>query len=262
MPWIFHTRTMSGMCLSETSVLFLTRLSSNKFPNSYNETTSSSSSGTELPLMVESYGLLNDIFPFPLILDADYPIFNLHLANVLFDVILPSVLGSSLWSIKATRCTNFSHLFWNKNSTCLLASCQQTCMTYTIAVCTVKTSWWWTEELSETYSKNKFEKFVHLAGFIIIIYHDARSPERQSPQILSISVDVRVIIYGSGGWVEGGGMCLMWRAQYRVHTVGSCTVSFCAGKLVTRLSCCRKLHLNVSLGRRKLKYGTFKSVHC
>jgi len=26
------------------------------------------------------------------------------------------------------------------------------CMTYTIAVCTVKNSWWWTEELSETCS--------------------------------------------------------------------------------------------------------------
>ena len=32
----------------------------------------------------------------------------------------------------------------------LLTSCQQTCMTYTIAVCTVKNSWWWAEELSET----------------------------------------------------------------------------------------------------------------
>ena len=29
------------------------------------------------------------------------------------------------------------------------------------------------------YSKNKFEKLVHLVGFIIRIYHDARSPERQ-----------------------------------------------------------------------------------
>jgi len=29
------------------------------------------------------------------------------------------------------------------------------------------------------YSKNKFEKFVQLVGFIIRIYHDARSPERQ-----------------------------------------------------------------------------------
>ena len=32
--------------------------------------------------------------------------------------------------------------------------------------------------------KNKFEKLVHLVGFIIRIYHDARSPERQ---ILSTS---------------------------------------------------------------------------
>jgi len=32
----------------------------------------------------------------------------------------------------------------------LFASRQQTCMTYTISVCTVKNSWRWTEELSET----------------------------------------------------------------------------------------------------------------
>jgi len=29
----------------------------------------------------------------------------------------------------------------------------------------------------EFYSKNKFEKLVHLIGFIIRIYHDARSSE-------------------------------------------------------------------------------------
>jgi len=46
--------------------------------------------------MIESYGLLSEIFPFPSILDAGYPIFDLHLANVLFDAVLPSVLGSSL----------------------------------------------------------------------------------------------------------------------------------------------------------------------
>ena len=116
--------------------------------------------------------------------------------------------------IKQTRCTNFSNLFWNWNSRCLvqflcpspgvihctlidgichtclltaceqdqqlftvhsamvyvihvcwqlasrirmelcsililLASCQHPCMTYTIAVCTVKNSWLWTEELSK-----------------------------------------------------------------------------------------------------------------
>jgi len=31
----------------------------------------------------------------------------------------------------------------------------------------------------EFYSKNKFEKLVLLVGFIIRIYHDARSPERE-----------------------------------------------------------------------------------
>jgi len=30
----------------------------------------------------------------------------------------------------------------------------------------------------EFYSKNKLEKLVHLVGFNIRIYHDARSPER------------------------------------------------------------------------------------
>jgi len=49
--------------------------------------------GSELPLMVESFGLLNELFPFPSILDAAYPVFNLNLANILFNVILPSVLG-------------------------------------------------------------------------------------------------------------------------------------------------------------------------
>jgi hypothetical protein len=44
------------------------------------------------------------------------------------------------------------------------------CMPYTIAECTVNNSWWWTEELSETCRvsfQNKFEKLVHLVGFII-----------------------------------------------------------------------------------------------
>ena len=46
-----------------------------------------------LNFLVESFGLLNDLFPLPEILDAGYPLFDLHLADVLFDVILPSVLG-------------------------------------------------------------------------------------------------------------------------------------------------------------------------
>jgi hypothetical protein len=63
----------------------------------------------------------------------------------------------------------------------LLERCLQTNMTSTTALCTVKNSWWWTEELSETCRvsfQNKFEKLVHLVGVIIRIRHDARSHER------------------------------------------------------------------------------------
>jgi hypothetical protein len=49
-----------------------------------------------LNFLVESFGLLSDLFPLPSIPDAGYPVFDLHLADVLLDVILPSVLGSSL----------------------------------------------------------------------------------------------------------------------------------------------------------------------
>jgi len=55
-------------------------------------------------------------------------------------------------------------------------------MTHTIAVCTVKTpddGRRNSPKLVEFYSKNKFEKLVRLVGFIMRIYHDARSPERQ-----------------------------------------------------------------------------------
>jgi len=50
---------------------------------------------TELPL-VESFGLLNDLFPLPSILNAGYPVLDLQLGNAPFDVMLPSVLWSSL----------------------------------------------------------------------------------------------------------------------------------------------------------------------
>ena len=36
---------------------------------------------------------------------------------------------------------------------------QQTCMTYTTAMCTVKNCWWWTEELSET-CRDLFQKQI------------------------------------------------------------------------------------------------------
>jgi hypothetical protein len=47
----------------------------------------------ELSLIADSFGLLNDLLlPFLSILDASCPIFDLHLANVLFDVILFDVI--------------------------------------------------------------------------------------------------------------------------------------------------------------------------
>jgi len=53
----------------------------------------------------------------------------------------------------------------------LLASCQQFCMTYIIAVCTVKKTpddgQRNCPKRVEFYSKNKFEKLVHLVGFIL-----------------------------------------------------------------------------------------------
>ena len=40
----------------------------------------------------------------------------------------------------------------------------------------------------EFYSKNKSEELVHLVGFIVRIYHDARSPERQKKKKVRVSL--------------------------------------------------------------------------
>jgi len=41
----------------------------------------------------------------------------------------------------------------------------------------------------ESYSKNKFEKLVFLIGFIIRIYHDARSSECQIYKLISLFME-------------------------------------------------------------------------
>jgi len=46
------------------------------------------------------------------------------------------------------------------------------------------------------YSKNKFEKLVHLVGFIIRICHDARSSECQSYWTLKFQVFTLVVVFG------------------------------------------------------------------
>jgi len=46
-----------------------------------------------------------------------------------------------------------------------------------IEICMFRTGFLFCPKHVEFYSKNKFEKLVHLVGYIIRIYHDARSPE-------------------------------------------------------------------------------------
>ena len=47
----------------------------------------------------------------------------------------------------------------------------------------------------ESYSKNKFEKLLHLVGFIIRIYHDARSSECQESALEIGTCKVRCPFY-------------------------------------------------------------------
>jgi hypothetical protein len=86
-----------------------------------------------------------------------------------------------------------------------------------IAVCTVLDSWW-TEKLSETcrvlsQKWNKFEKLLHLVGFTIEIYCDARYCERQSfsgvatqcrlvKLIWTFQIDVLLLC--KGDWIRFG----------------------------------------------------------
>ena len=77
----------------------------------------------------------------------------------------------------------------------LLASCQQTCMAYTIAMCTVRTLDDGQRNCPkhvEFYSKIKFEKSVHLVGFIVGILNGF-----YSMKLLSVRIGVTKIIFGS-----------------------------------------------------------------
>ena len=60
----------------------------------------------------------------------------------------------------------------------------------------------------EFLSKNKSEKLVHLVGFILRIYHDARSPELQIHLYVQYTEQTRAL---SEYRKE---MCLMWIANY------------------------------------------------
>jgi len=125
------------------------------------------------------------------------------------------VMGSlyllRLLVIKPTRRTNFSILFLEWNSTCfrqffcppsgifhcthsnsichtgLLTACERAVSKPVWHIPLLCVQWEIPDDGQgncpkhvEFHFKNKIEKSVHLVGFIIRIYHDARSPERQS----------------------------------------------------------------------------------
>ena len=51
----------------------------------------------------ESFGLLNDVFPFYTILDTSCPIFYVQYTNILYYIFFPSLLGSSFGSCSQRR---------------------------------------------------------------------------------------------------------------------------------------------------------------
>ena len=109
---------------------------------------------------------------------------------------------------------------WQLMSLILLASCMT--HTGTIVVFIVKNSWWWTEELSdhvEFYSKNKFEKLLHLVGFVIRIYHDARSPECHSVWLLFYECRciVYIIMYSLHYYVQFTLLRIVYIITYSLH---------------------------------------------
>jgi len=100
---------------------------------------------------------------------------------------LSIIRSSSLYTLQWSMSYRFADSLragsrWNRVPPrfCTQAVCKS--VWHTIAVFTVKNSWWCTEELSETWRvslQETFEKLVHLVGFIVRIYHDARSHERK-----------------------------------------------------------------------------------
>ena len=109
--------------------------------------------------------------------------------------------------IKPTRCTNFSSVFLEYDSTCFK---QFLCPSSGVEHCKhsnrhnlyVKYLWLCVQWQSSgdgqrncpkhgmSYSKNTFEKVVDLGGFITRIYHDARSSECQKSNLILSQADV------------------------------------------------------------------------
>jgi len=126
--------------------------------------------------------------------------------------------------IKPTRCTNISNLFLEWNSTCFgqflcptsgVFHCTHSNGIYHTGLLTAREPVWHIPLLCvqwqtpddgqrscpkhvEFYSKNKFEKSLHLVGFIVRAYQDGRSPERQiQHKSVNTEISCHVSIYCS-----------------------------------------------------------------
>jgi len=76
------------------------------------------------------------------------------------------------WTVSFIDQVLFSHILYLFDPHETLHVLDSSCVHHReyFTVCTVKYSWWWTEELSETFRvslQNKIEKLVHLVGFIL-----------------------------------------------------------------------------------------------
>jgi len=129
---------------------------------------------------------------------------------------------------KPTRCTNFSNLFLEENSTCFghflcpssgVFHCTHSKPVWHIPLLCVQ---WKTPDDGqrncpkhvEFCSKNKPEKLVNPVGFIIRIYHDARSPERQIHLIL---LPGKLTLYISSNCL--GRTAIFWVVTQRVVVI-------------------------------------------
>ena len=124
----------------------------------------------------------------------------------------------------------------------LLASCQHNLYNIYLLLCVQ----YWTpydEQRNcpkhvEFHSKNKFEQLVHLVGFIIWIFHDAPSPERQIHFSYSVNIQYAVSIHNT-----------QWNGIWSV-------LLFCISCDFSTASCCQSASLDSGL-----KKYNFCNVH-
>jgi hypothetical protein len=99
----------------------------------------------------------------------------------------------------------------------------------------------------EFYSKNKFEKSVHLVAFVIRIYHDARSSEYQIPGFLTYAVVIASLIIPQ---VTKSKTCNLF-PTHRKHALGMMKLQALSSSFCTASG-----HLPRSLTRRRRRMIT------